>query len=78
MLSGEPVTPGGALAVIDPAACIPLNFPIACLASHGIRLRVTYQPASRYWDLQWLETGIFLVLAGGLGGVCYWRMRRLT
>ena len=26
-------------------------------------MAVTYQPASRYWDLQWLETGIFLVLA---------------
>jgi ABC-2 family transporter len=78
VLGGGPVTPDGAPAVIDPAACIPLNFPITCLARHGIRLRVTYQPASRYWDLQWLETGIFLVLGGGLGGVCYWRLRRLT
>ena len=47
-------------------------------ANHGVRMAVTYQPASRYWEFQWLETGIFLVLAGGLGGVCYWRIRRLA
>jgi hypothetical protein len=31
----------------------------------------------RYWPLQWTETGIHLVLALGLGGICYWRVRRL-
>jgi hypothetical protein len=51
------------------------NF-VGCLQNHGIRMSVTYQPASRYWEFQWLETGTFLVLAAGLGGVCYWRVRR--
>ncbi|HUD77408.1 MAG TPA: hypothetical protein VMR00_06130 [Streptosporangiaceae bacterium] len=41
-------------------------------------MQVGYQPASRYWAFQWLETGIFLILAGGLGGVGYWRLRRLA
>jgi len=33
---------------------------------------VTYQPANRYWALQSLETGLFIVLALMLTGVCFW------
>jgi hypothetical protein len=51
---------------------------IQCLEGHGIHMAVTYQPGSRYWALQWCETGAFLALALGLGGVCYWRIRRLS
>jgi hypothetical protein len=36
---------------------------------------VTYQPASRYWALQGLETAVFIVLALILGGVCFWWVR---
>jgi hypothetical protein len=50
--------------------------PPSCLARHGIKIVVSYQPASRYWDLQWAETGMYLVLAAGLGGTCYWNVRR--
>jgi hypothetical protein len=39
-------------------------------------MAVTYQPASRSWEFQWLETAIFVILAAGLGAVCYWRVRR--
>jgi hypothetical protein len=50
-----------------------------CLASHGIRIAVTYQPTSRYWAIQWTETGIYLALALALAGYCFWRLsRRLT
>jgi hypothetical protein len=66
-----------------PRACLPTpGFGINPLACHkalaGMRLRqsVTYQPASRFWPLQWIETGIYLVLAAGLGGVCVWQVRR--
>jgi hypothetical protein len=52
------------------------NF-VQYLASHGVHVAVAYQPVSRYWPLQWTETGIYLVLALGLGGICYWRVRRL-
>jgi hypothetical protein len=50
-----------------------------CLDSHGIREVVTYQPASRYWPFQLIETGIFLALALALAGFCFWRLgRRLS
>jgi hypothetical protein len=46
------------------------------LAALHLRQFVTYQPASRFWPLQWIETGIYLVLAAGLGWVCVWQVRR--
>jgi hypothetical protein len=51
----------------------PLN---NCVASHGIRVAESYQPASHYWPLQWSETGTFLALALALAGYCYWRLNR--
>ena len=50
----------------------------ACMASRGIREDITYQPASHYWPLQWIETGIFLALALALAGLCFWRLGRRT
>jgi hypothetical protein len=55
----------------------------ACNASVGrlhLRQLVTYQPASKYWELQWYETAIFVALALLLVWFCYWRVsrRRLT
>ena len=47
-----------------------------CLASHGIRVAVTYQPASRYWAFQWTETAIYVAFALALAGYCFWRIRR--
>ncbi len=47
-----------------------------CLASHGIRIAVTYQPASRYWAFQWTETAIYLALALALAGYCFRRLSR--
>jgi ABC-type transport system involved in multi-copper enzyme maturation permease subunit len=47
-----------------------------CVASHGIRVAESYQPASHYWPLQWSETGMFLALALGLAGYCFWRLNR--
>ena len=38
---------------------------------------VTYQPASRYWPLQWYELCIFLAAALLLAGACAWRVRRI-
>ena len=49
----------------------------ACMARRGIREAITYQPASRYWSLQWIETAIFLALALALAGCCFWRLGRL-
>jgi hypothetical protein len=41
-----------------------------------LRQLVTYQPASRYWPLQWYETALFVVLAVLLAGFCFWWIRR--
>ena len=38
---------------------------------------VTYQPASRYWPLQWFELGVFLAAALILVAACAWRVRRI-
>jgi ABC-type transport system involved in multi-copper enzyme maturation permease subunit len=47
-----------------------------CLASRGIRIAATYQPASRYWRFQWTETGIYLAVALALTGYCFRRLSR--
>jgi hypothetical protein len=65
-----------------PSACVGLGPPegnsvlSSCLARRGIQILVSYQPASRYWELQSAETGIYLLLAAVLGGLCYWAVRR--
>ncbi len=47
----------------------------AYVASLHLQQTVTYQPASRYWPLQWYETGLYLVLAAALTGLCLWWIR---
>jgi hypothetical protein len=42
-----------------------------------LRDLIVYQPASRFWPLQWYETAIFLALAAMLAGICLLRIRRL-
>jgi hypothetical protein len=77
------MTPVGPEFTALPKVCIPtpgfrVN-PLGCrktLAAMRLRQSVTYQPASRFWPLQWLETAIYLVLAAGLGWVCAWQVRR--
>ena len=46
------------------------------MASPGYREAIIYEPASRYWPLQWIETGMFLALAAALAGFCFWRISR--
>jgi uncharacterized membrane protein (DUF485 family) len=42
-----------------------------CLTSHGYSQYVTYQPAARYWPFQFIEAGIFVVLAAALIAVAF-------
>jgi hypothetical protein len=54
-----------------PSACRALAFqsPLktaSCLTAHGYRGFISYQPASRYWAFQGIETGIFVLLAAAL------------
>jgi hypothetical protein len=36
---------------------------------------VTYQPANRYWPLQWVETGVYLAAALAIVALCFWWIR---
>ena len=47
-----------------------------CADQLRLRELVVYQPASRYWALQWYEMAIFLGAAVLLGGFCFWWSRR--
>jgi hypothetical protein len=49
------------------------------LHNEGYRQRVTFMPATRYWTLQWIESAIFLALAGLLAAGSFWWLRhRIT
>jgi ABC-type transport system involved in multi-copper enzyme maturation permease subunit len=65
----RPARPSGSVRPGSPA----LN---NCLASHGIRVTESYQPASHFWPLQGAETAFFLVLALALAGFCFWQLDR--
>jgi hypothetical protein len=47
-----------------------------CLAQHGYQRLVTYQPESRFWTCQGIESGLFGCLAALALGVAYWRITR--
>jgi hypothetical protein len=77
------MTPVGPEFTVLPSGChaapgSPIN-PVTCrktLAAMHLRQSVTYQPASRFWPLQWIETGLYLGLAVVLGWVCLVQVRR--
>ena len=47
-----------------------------CIQAAGFRQFSTYQPISRYWAFQSMETGIFLALAAGLVAIAFAVVRR--
>ncbi len=85
LLSSGAVNAAGQATSTTPAACTaqPMRNNTAafmdCLAGHGTREAISYQPASRYWAFQWTETAIYLALALALAGYCFRRLgRRLS
>jgi hypothetical protein len=54
----------------------PLSAVFSCMQAHGWRGFATYQPASRYWPFQGIETGIFLLLAAALIAATFVIVRR--
>jgi hypothetical protein len=50
-----------------------------CVARIATRYHevITYQPANRYWPLQWFELCLFLAAALLLAGGCAWWVRRI-
>jgi hypothetical protein len=81
ILASHAVNAAGRAVTRVPSACQsafnggPAAFP-RCLSEHGIRIAMTYQPASRFWDFQWLEAGVFVAVAAALAGFCFWRVAR--
>jgi hypothetical protein len=62
-------TAGNGAAKADLQACF------TRLAAEGYRQQIVYQPASRFWSLQWAETGVFLGLSGLLAWYAFRRLR---
>jgi hypothetical protein len=83
---GQTAVPGNDAPSYDgvpiPAACLHAaaspnpQAPVPCLAAHGYHGYLTYQPASRFWAFQGIETGIFVVLAAALLAVAFWVLQR--
>jgi hypothetical protein len=59
-----------------PAECAQSNNIQSCLAAHGYRGYLSYQPANRFWAFQGIETGIFVALAAILLAVTFWVLKR--
>ena len=81
ILSNQTITRSGRVFDGPPApACTSNSTPLqACsnwVNSLHLRQLITYQPESRFWPLQGAETGIYLILAAGLGALCTWQVRR--
>lgn len=66
---GQDILPGAAGPTTACAHAADLQ---SCLAAHGYQNHITYLPASRFWPLQGIESGIFLVLALALALFTYW------
>jgi len=58
-------------------ACLGTNYQACQNALGRLHLTdvITYQPASRFWVLQWYESGIFLAAALLLAGFSFWSIR---
>ncbi|MGI5244006.1 ABC transporter permease subunit [Dactylosporangium sp. CA-139066] len=49
-----------------------------CLAAYDLHLDIAYQPNSRFWRFQLLETALYLSLTALLAFVAAWRIRHRT
>ena len=59
-----------------PKSGSPLSAVFSCMQAHGWRGFATYQPSSRYWPFQGIETGIYVLLAAALIAVTFVIVRR--
>jgi hypothetical protein len=51
---------------------------MAQLGERGYQQRVTFQPGSRFWPLQWLELALYLAATALLTWFCFRRLRHLS
>lgn len=62
---------------LDDATCVSAGDFDGCMARHGAAAQyVDYHPASHFWPLQLIETGILLVLAAAMVAVAFRVLRR--
>lgn len=79
IVSNVTFTPGGQIYTLPVVQACQSGTQQQCvdyLAKQNLRQRVTYQPADRYWEFQWYETAIFLVLSVLLSILCVQWVRR--
>jgi hypothetical protein len=81
VISSQVTTPDGRAASSEPAGPCGTSSASAqaCndyIESLHLRQTVTYEPASRYWAFQWVETAVYLALALALAGFCFWWINR--
>jgi len=57
------VVPGNVVGLPESCAGLPREGVNRCMDAHGYRVRISYQPAGRYWTFQWIEFGIFAALS---------------
>ena len=79
IISNQTITPSGKLFELPAVPACQTGTQQQCdawFATQHLRRKITYQPASRFWTLQVLETGILLAVAAALAGACTWRIRR--
>jgi hypothetical protein len=68
----RPGEPDGAVTEVKPR----VDTCFAQLAAAGYKQKLVFQPADRFWTLQWAETGVFLALSGLLTWFSFWWVRR--
>lgn len=82
ILSGQVIGTSGHPAQVPAIpACLGPNSQAcaASLARFHFRELISYEPASRFWTFQWVETGIFLAVAVALAACCiWWLIRRIA
>jgi hypothetical protein len=47
-----------------------------CFAKHHLQMGTFYQPADHYWELQWRESALLVLITGALLGSTIWSVRR--
>lgn len=82
VVSNRTVNPAGVTFTgpVDTEACSRTSFSqtdcLAWLDTLNLRQEASYQPANRFWPLQWYETTVLLTLALALAGFSFWWIRR--
>jgi ABC-type transport system involved in multi-copper enzyme maturation permease subunit len=78
ILTDQIITKSGSVFVLPDVPACQTGTQAQCdawLGAQSLRQHVVYQPASRYWTYQILETSIWLAIAAALSALCLWRIR---